>query len=306
MIHSCCAPIRTDRQGRELLKHGSIDFPIACYHDDLSAQKCDWHWHDELELLVVSEGSAIVSAATHKYHLHTGQGAFINSAILHEVYAASDTACRLHSMTFHPRLVGGSLESIYWQEYLNPLMSDVTLSGLLLQPQTAWQRELLHIIEAVYLVCKNEDPGYEFLVRELLSKAVYLLFTNRPGSPPVPGEKSIRDDRRMKQMLQYIHAHYSEAITITQIASSASISDSEALRCFHNIINTTPIQYVRQYRLQCARRLLASSPEKIVLIAEKCGFWDMSYFSKSFRRLYGCTPSEYRKKLLSTSPPVSL
>lgn len=93
MIHSCCAPIRTDRQGRELLKHGSIDFPIACYHDDLSAQKCDWHWHDELELLVVSEGSAIVSAATHKYHLHTGQGAFINSAILHEVYAASDVRC---------------------------------------------------------------------------------------------------------------------------------------------------------------------------------------------------------------------
>lgn len=294
MIHSCCVPTRTDKWGRELMTHGSIAFPIACYHDDLSVQKCSWHWHDELELFLVSKGSAVVSAAAHKYHLQAGEGMFINSAILHEVSKGTSPSCRLHSMTFHPRLVGGSFDSIYWQEYLQPLMSDTTFSTHLLQPQVFWQKKLLDILEGVWHACKEETPGYEFFVREQLSKAIYLLCTNHPISAHTPNEKSVRDGNRMKQMLDHIHSHYQETLTLTQIAASASISESEALRCFHSMINATPIQYVKQYRLECARRLLASTDEKIILISEKCGFQDMSYFSRLFREMYRCTPSKYR------------
>lgn len=294
MIYPCCVPIRTDRQKRELLAHGSIAFPIACYHDDLSVLKCNWHWHDELELFLVSEGSAVVSADSHQYHLQSGDGMFINSAVLHEVSADSTACCRLHSMTFHPRLVGGSIDSIYWQEYLQPLMSDTGLSSLLLQPHIFWQKELLNSIEAVWHACREETPGYEFSVREQLSKAVYLLCSSRHTPSHAPSEKSLRDSSRMKQMLECIHSRYGETLTLSQIAASASISESEALRCFHSTIHASPIQYVKQYRLECACRLLTSSNEKIILISQKCGFQDMSYFSKIFREMYGCTPSKYR------------
>ena len=46
----------TDSAGRELTAHGTAAFPIACYHDDLEAAPVPWHWHEELELLLASEG----------------------------------------------------------------------------------------------------------------------------------------------------------------------------------------------------------------------------------------------------------
>ena len=46
----------TDSAGRELTVHGTAAFPIACYHDDLEAAPVPWHWHEELELLIASEG----------------------------------------------------------------------------------------------------------------------------------------------------------------------------------------------------------------------------------------------------------
>ena len=51
-----------DSQGRELLEHGTVQFPVACYHDDLQESEVPWHWHEELEAVVVTEGCTIVAA----------------------------------------------------------------------------------------------------------------------------------------------------------------------------------------------------------------------------------------------------
>ena len=53
----------TDSAGRELTVHGTAAFPIACYHDDLEAAPVPWHWHEELELLIASEGGVLAAAA---------------------------------------------------------------------------------------------------------------------------------------------------------------------------------------------------------------------------------------------------
>lgn len=52
-----------DDSARELMEHGTAAFPIACYHDDLQAEPVPWHWHEELEVLVVSEGMILATAA---------------------------------------------------------------------------------------------------------------------------------------------------------------------------------------------------------------------------------------------------
>ena len=62
------------------------------------------------------------------------------------------------------------------------------------------------------------------------------------------------------------------------------------------MLNTTPIQYVKLLRLQRAAELLLSSPESVAEIGARCGFQDPSYFTRSFRERYGCTPSEYRER----------
>ena len=97
-------------------------------------------------------------------------------------------------------------------------------------------------------------------------------------------------------MLQYIHNHFGEEITIDNIAASAAISKSECLRCFHNTIGTTPIQYLKNYRIERAAELLTDTEDKVVDLGIQCGFQDMSYFARAFRKVKGYTPTEWREK----------
>ena len=97
-------------------------------------------------------------------------------------------------------------------------------------------------------------------------------------------------------MMQYIQDHFTDQLTTNEIAASAMISPSECLRCFHNTIGITPIQYTKYYRVQRAADQLVATDRKIADIGSDCGFQEMSYFAKAFREIMGITPSEYRKK----------
>lgn len=99
----------------------------------------------------------------------------------------------------------------------------------------------------------------------------------------------------MKQMLSFIQQSFGETITVRQIAQSASISESECMRCFRQTIGTTPGAYLKNYRLQYAAELLKNTDISVASAASRCGFQEMSYFSRAFRNVYGCTPSGYRK-----------
>ena len=81
--------------------------------------------------------------------------------------------------------------------------------------------------------------------------------------------------------------NYGEAIDTAAIARSASVSQSECLRCFRATIDTTPIRYLREYRIEQAANRLANSQAFIADIAAACGFGDISYFSAPFYREMG-------------------
>ncbi|MCI8598406.1 MAG: AraC family transcriptional regulator [Lachnospiraceae bacterium] len=284
-----------DERGHESNFHETA-FPIGCYHDNLVEDPVLWHWHDELEAVVVEEGVCTFTVDSEKHTLKKGEGIFINADFLHTAIEDTNAGCRLHSITFHPRLVGGSLDSIFWQKYLQPLLMDTSFRCISLSQDTDWQKEALDAIESTWQTGVLESPGYEFQVRNFLSHLIWLIVTHLPLSQTAPSEKSLRDGERIKTMLQYIHEHYSEEITTSQIAGSAMISSSECLRCFRSTIGTTPIQYVKQYRILQAAKLLTSTTQKIIDIGTLCGFQEMSYFAKSFKEQMGSTPSEYRKK----------
>lgn len=289
----CNIPL--DDHGRELKSYETA-FPIGCYLDDLSVDAVPWHWHNELEAVIIAEGSCTFFVDSEKYILKKGDGIFVNSNFLHTVLNSERISGLLHSITFHPRLVGGSLDSIFWQKYLQPLLSDPSFHCIFLNPAIDWQRDALESIESTWQMEVHEPPGHEFQVRNFLSHLIWLIVSHLPPAQVIPSEKSLRDAERIKRMLQYIHEHYSEGIDTCQIAGSAMISGSECLRCFRSTIGTTPIQYVRQYRIQQAAKLLATTTQKVTDIGTMCGFQEMSYFARSFREQTGYTPSEYRKK----------
>ncbi len=290
-----------DQSGRELQQHGSMEFPIACYSDDLTREEVPWHWHDELELAVVTEGSIEFKAETESIRMRKGDGCFINSGCLHAAFNAADqaavrdgAACHLHSIVFHPRLVGGTDNSVFWETYIHPLMDNQSMKSLYLNHETTWQHEIISLTESAWRNCTDEPAGYEFSVRDDLSRIVFLLTLNDRGEKRASA-KELRDMNRMKRMLAYIEENVSTELDIRRIAECAALSESECLRCFHMTIGTTPIQYLKNYRIRKAAELLRTTDQKIVDIAVECGFQDMSYFAKTFRLMKGCTPTEYRQ-----------
>lgn len=293
-LSECISKI--DKTGLELIEHGIASFPIACYHDDLQRECVDWHWHEELELIVVSEGGAIIAVDGEKHIVNEGNGFFINTGVLHGGWIYENINCRFHSIVFHPRLVGGSSNSIFWTKHLNPILSNISFKGLFLDYSIHWQKDILCSIDEAWYLCANEEEGYEFEVRNALSKIIYLMSKHLECIESNTSTKKLRDSQRMKNMIKYIDEHYSDNITIDEIAESVSLSVSECLRCFHNTIGTTPIQYLKSFRIKKAAELLTNTDMKIVDIGIMCGFQDMSYFAKTFRNIYGCTPSKYRGK----------
>lgn len=293
MAVSCCNT-ETDERGRELKRHGTALFPIACYHDNLTTEPVPWHWHDELEVGIVTEGEVLVAAGDLKYILTRGDGFFINSGVLHGAWNKGASPCRLHSLVFHPRLVGGSMDSIFWQRYLLPLLENQAFRGFFIRADSRTEAASLEFIETAWQACADEPPGYEFLVRNALSGLIFHMGRHLPAVSALPSGKAVRNETRIKLMLTYIKEHFSEELSIEDIAASAAISPSECLRCFKATINITPIQYVKQFRIQKAAELLLSTDRKITDIGSLCGFQEMSYFAKSFRELKGMTPTEYR------------
>lgn len=294
--------VATNAQGRELAEHGSALFPVACYADDLTTEEVAWHWHDELEVLVMLEGRTAVAAGGRRFELKAGEGAFINGGVLHGMRNAGSGPCRFHSLVFHPRLVGGGVDSIFWHKYLQPLLTDTALECVAFGPETPWQVQAMQAIEAAWQACAGEAPGYEFAVRAGLSQVVGLLVSRRASRPAAVPEKTRRDGERIKRMLRYIQENYAAALTAREIAASAALSVSECLRCFHSTIGVTPIRYLRQFRIQKAAELLADTPLEIGQIAARCGFQEMSYFARAFRAEKGCTPSDYRMRQRGGQP----
>lgn len=292
MILPCS--VQTNIQGEELREHGTHLFPVACYLDLLPRDEIAWHWHNELELGVIASGSAVVETGSDSRPLHAGEGFFINSNILHTAVLSEDDHCEIHSVVFHPRAVSGSTDTIIWQKYLKPLMENQAFSGLYLTPDVVWQKRILACLGSLWLAAEREPFGYEIRVCSELATIVALLSENQPIVSKKSFGRVQRNNARIKEMLRFIQANYGRELTIEDIASACAISESECIRCFRATINTTPIAYLRSYRLQQAAMKLQLTTDKISTIAVSCGFQEMSYFARSFKEVYGCTPSEYR------------
>lgn len=292
MILTCS--VQTNVRGEELREHGTRLFPVACYLDLLPRDEIPWHWHNELELGLIANGSATVETGSETRLLHAGEGFFFNSNILHTIALADDESCEIHSVLCHPRAVSGSTDNIIWQKYLKPLIENQACPCFFLSPTAVWQKQVLDCMVSLWQTAEQEPYGYEIGIRNELSTIITLFSQYQPVVNKKSFGKEQRDNARIKEMLAFLQANYDRELTIEDIASACSISASECIRCFRATINTTPIAYLKSYRLQQAALKLQLSTDKISAIAESCGFREMSYFAKSFREVYGCTPSEYR------------
>ena len=283
-----------DADGQEIRTHGTFAYPVACYFDDMSNATVISHWHEELELIIVTEGAIVVGAGQIEKFLSAGEGCFINSNVLHDVRQVESSAGVLKSIVFHPRIIG-SRGDVFRIKFLSPLIEDRSKQFISFDAQK--DSEIISLMAKAWQAQAVENFGFEFDVRNFLSQVIRELSTGSHGKIYSPTLAEWRDTERIKQMITFIEKKFAEEISLEQIAASAALSKVEANRCFKRTTGLSPIQFLIKYRILWAAEQLRSTWQRVSDIAANCGFQDMSYFSKAFREIFKVTPTDYRKNL---------
>ncbi|MFR7520402.1 MAG: helix-turn-helix transcriptional regulator [Mediterraneibacter faecis] len=99
----------------------------------------------------------------------------------------------------------------------------------------------------------------------------------------------------MKTVLKYVENHYTEKLTIDDMAKLTYYSKSHFMKFFKAHMGIGFTEYLNDYRLTMAARLLKSSDDSILMIADASGFDNLSYFNRIFKKKYGVSPGTYRK-----------
>ena len=227
-------------------------------------------------------------------HVKQGKAVFINSQKIHSYQPDHPVKYKTYAILFEPILLAGQYNGDIFQKYVVPLMNS-DLSGLEISesdPAFACIREMIRLAD-------EEPRYYEIQIRMQLEQFWCLLLEKtkeRKITVPVHGEDSVR----IKQMLNYIHEHYADELSLEKIADTASIGVRECSRCFNRSIRQSPMNYVNQYRVQMAVELLATTGYTVTEISEMCGFSSVSYFGKVFHRNIGMSPLQYRAQVCNT------
>lgn len=285
--------IKTNENNEELVQHGDYEFPCAVYFSDIdiyTASEIAWHWHKEIEIVVLYEGNVSLETAKESIILKKGDGVFINSEKLHYFKKLGDEKCVLISYVFDKSFVIGDKGSIIERKYIEPLVQNKTLS--LFKISETLSRKL----EEVFFEYEDKKFGVEINIRNILSSVLLeIIIENREKLIEKKTYKNL-DNQRIKGMLDFIQKNYSNELTLKEIGEAVFIGERETLRCFARTIGISPIEYLKKYRVKVAANLLTTTDLPVTEICIQCGFNSPSYFSKSFQRVFNVTPREYRKK----------
>jgi signal transduction histidine kinase/DNA-binding response OmpR family regulator/ABC-type sugar transport system substrate-binding protein len=99
----------------------------------------------------------------------------------------------------------------------------------------------------------------------------------------------------VRQAMAYIHEHYTESISRTDLAEHVALSEDYLTACFRTELGVTPITYINRFRVNQAQQLLLDTGKSVTEIALDVGFSDSGYFSRVFRREVGLSPTDYRQ-----------
>ena len=268
-------------------------YPYAFHPVDMGKTAVPWHWHEALEFGYVQAGSVKVSTAGQTQAFEKGEGFFINSNVL---TAMTDTGgCFIDSHLFHPVFLGGHFKSVYETKYLNPVIQNRNLELICLRGETEHQRKILGKLRLLGQL--QAEQNTEFQTRNLLSEIWLLLLEEIRNLDASKLRTPQKNQDRILTMLAFIQENFSEKLTLEEIADAAAVSTRECLRCFRDSIHQSPMEYLIEYRVQMAKKLLETTDMSITDIALRCGFNSNSYFTKLFHRSCGKTPNVYRKEL---------
>ncbi len=209
------------------------------------------------------------------------------------------------------------------QETVNLLLCDIEMPGESGLEFIEWIREGTRLagfnMECIILTCY---PEYNFMrkamqlgcsdylikpidYRELyqvIEKAVRRIEENREEEMKQDMVQELLSDSEKQDIIHtkvipYIRENITTPFTITDLAKYAALNPQYMMRLFKKTTGKSIVEYVTAYKMEMARELLKKSQWTNEIIAEKVGYVSSNYFIKLFKKQYGITPREYRKRL---------
>lgn len=289
-------------------------FPFIISHlqmSQIAMHYIPWHWHDDLEFIWVKTGTVIVGTTENSVYVHPNEGLFINTNVLHTMHTEGGKDCEFYSIRFYSKLLFPQTTAPIATQYLHPLLFSKTLKYVHLTRTMPIAAQILQLIQDITQIYYEEQPYSELLILGKLYETWAKLNLYAKEAQPIPPltKPVIADHTRVTEAVHFIAEHYMEPITLEDIATAIHISKSECCRCFKRTMSASPVEFLIQYRIMEAIRKMQTKEavsDSIAELAVSVGFNSASYFNKQFKRYIGCTPLEYRKKLLFDSSDSEL
>ena len=269
-----------------------LTYPCSIPHD---FAQVPLHWHDEMELVYVKNGTGTVSVDFIPCKVRAGDIIFICPGQLHFIRQFQQESMKYENIIFPLSLLNARQMDSAWEKYLSPIANRQVALPVQLCPGMAGYQKISACLDQIDAIRRTFPEAYELFIKGKLFELFFLLYDLRLVSDPAAGGRQKTLDK-MRQILKYLEQHYNEPLSIKQMAEASGFSQSHFMKFFKSTFGMPFTAYLNDYRLTIASRMLLASEDTILMVATSTGFENLSYFNRMFKRKFGMTPREFRKR----------
>ncbi len=275
----------------QLEKYCKSTLPLAIWDEKCVYRRQKVHTHDCLEMVFVYGGAGTCAINGVHYPMLAGDIYIITPGSTHEY--TSDLGFRFINIMFDRAVFADNEAVIYERLYeLHKLKRKAANA----EPKYTFPPSAIGFITS--LLCqieqelKTQNEYFEYNVKALFMQFLVHLVRNMDSTAGISAQNN---QTNLSRVFNYIDNHYQEKITLEKLAALTGNSPAYLGKQFKRLVGINVSEYICRYRIEKARNELVNSEDSIAEIAERLGFFDASYFVKSFQHYCGVTPTQYRK-----------
>ena len=274
-----------NRPFKEIRHHGTLQYPFEIYENKHNVLITE-HWHDETEIIFMRKGILNIRINNKEYVSKPGDVFFINSGELHGFCGEN---VEYFAFVFDMKTISFLDEDYIQQKFLLPIIN----GRIRFFHYIHADKQLSEVFFRMLSLNKEKPMAYMLGTKALLLQIIGTLI-DRGLYSEYEFEPNFESEF-LKSIISYINEYYSERITLAEISAEFNMSPKYFCRFFKKSFNKTFTEYVNTVRVERAMKLLVNKDISITEAAIECGFSNMSYFTRTFKRICGYTPSFYLK-----------
>lgn len=288
--------ILVDSARRELEKHGTETFPMTVNHDDLwsfEGKNVPIHWHNDLEINLIREGEAVFQVYQKSYRVRTGEGFLLNRNVPHSCSSPGNEHVRYSTILVRPDFLYGDFGSDVERKCFQPFLQNSAIPCIYLTGFDENGKEILQKLNQLEEAFDRKRFCYELKIKGLLCEAFAMILYGHRQELTKFVPANLQELERLEKMLNYLNMHFTEVISLQDLADQVHLSREVCCRLFKKMTGKTITGYLEEYRVNKSFSLVQSGQYSMTQITEMVGFSNPSRFASAFRKRFGCNPGEY-------------